>query len=155
MSDRVSASITIGGNLPAYLLAHLVEAIRREGLSTDWDGPPFAPSDLPNGEPLRLMAHHVPWGHFGKLEAFCVEHCVPFVRWCASCPGQWGPERVVFTGVGQPQGYDLDEAGHVVMGRETVDRIGISEAIIAHFAGADFTVPPLVIIRKQKEMSDG
>lgn len=35
MADRVSASITIGGNLPAALLPDLLAAIEQEGLSTE------------------------------------------------------------------------------------------------------------------------
>ncbi|HMO74390.1 MAG TPA: hypothetical protein PKD99_01840 [Sphingopyxis sp.] len=155
MSDRVSASITIGGTLPADLLGQFARIVRHEGLSTDWDGPPFELSDISEGEPLRLMAHQVPWGHFGKLEAFCVANAIPFVRWCASCPGQWGPERVVFTGIGQPQGYDLDEAGNLVVSAEVIDRLGIEEAIADHHAGADFDVPPLRLAVREKETGNG
>ena len=57
MADRVSASITIGGTLPASQLPAFAEAIANEGLSTEWDGEPFALGDLPEGEPLALMAH--------------------------------------------------------------------------------------------------
>jgi len=47
MSDRVSASITIGGHPLADRLGTLVEAIQSEGLSTEWDSAPFDPGELP------------------------------------------------------------------------------------------------------------
>lgn len=105
MADRVSASIAIGGNLPAARLDSLIEIIALEGLSTDWDGPAFDASQLPDNAALRLYAHEVAWGRFTELEAFCVEHHLPFARWSGSYPGQWGAERVVFTGSGEPQSY--------------------------------------------------
>src|SRR3546814_11516427 len=51
------------------------------GLSTEWDGEPFAADQLACGEPVRLMAHEVAWGRLEALEAFCVTHGLPFARW--------------------------------------------------------------------------
>jgi len=143
MADRVSASIIIGGNLPAALLLDLVRLIGDEGLSTDWDGSDFAASDLPGDGPLRLMAHEVAWGRFDGLEAFCVANGLPFARWAGAYSGQWGAERVVFTGSGESQSYVADEEDFILIGRETVERLGSFAAIIAHFNAADFEVPPL------------
>lgn len=145
MADRVSASITIGGELPAALLLDLVRIVGVEGLSTDWDGSDFSASDLPSNEPLRLMAHEVAWGRFEGLEAFCIENGLPFTRWSGAYPGQWGAERTVFTGSGEPQCYAADEDDYVLIGRCTAERLGSYAAIIAHFDAADFAVPPLVI----------
>src|SRR3546814_3393722 len=97
MADRVSASITIGGALAAGLLPDLLAAIANEGLSTEWDGEPFAADQLACGEPVRLMAHEVAWGRLEALEAFCVTHGLPFARWSGAYAGQWGAERTVFT----------------------------------------------------------
>jgi hypothetical protein len=155
MADRVSASITIGGNLPANLLDAFVGIIQNEGLSTEWDGEPFDPSELPQDEPLRLMAHEVAWGRFEELEAFCFENALPFARWSGSYGGQWGAERTVFTGTGEPQCYAADEDDYVLMGRCTVERLGTIEAIIAHFDTADFPIPPLVVIADAKETGNG
>src|SRR3546814_12490323 len=73
------------------------------GLSTEWDGEPFAADQLACGEPVRLMAHEVAWGRLEALEAFCVTHGLPFARWSGAYAGQWGAERTVFTGSGEPQ----------------------------------------------------
>src|SRR3546814_2399353 len=88
MADRVSASITIGGALAAGLLPDLLAAIANEGLSTEWDGAPFAADQLACGVPVRLMAHEVAWGRLEALEAFCVTHGLPFARWSGADAGQ-------------------------------------------------------------------
>ncbi|MBJ7441932.1 MAG: hypothetical protein JHD35_23345 [Sphingopyxis sp.] len=145
MADRVSASITIGGNLPAALRDRFIAVIQSEGLSTEWDGEPFAPSDLPDGKPLELMAHEVAWGRFEELETFCIELGLPFARWSGAHPSQWGAERLVFTGSGEPQSYAADEDDYILMGRCTAERLGSMDAIRAHFDAADFAIPTLVV----------
>ena len=102
MVDRVSASITIGGIISVSLWQTLSAAIAAEALSTDWDGEPFNDSDIPEGQPLRLYAHEVANGTFKELEPICQAHGVPFVRSSYGFTGQWGPEKVVFTGTGDP-----------------------------------------------------
>lgn len=146
MSDRVSASITIGGTLPATLRPDLLAAIESEGLSTEWDGEPFAARQLPADGPLMLMAHEVAWGRFEELEAFCVANGLPFARWSGAYAGQWGAERIVFTGCGEPHGYAADEDDYILVGRCNVERLGSIEAVIAHFDAADFVVPPLAVV---------
>jgi len=98
------------------------------------------------------MAHEVANGRFDELEAFCIVHGLPFARWRAACPGQWGAERIVFYGSGDPVSYDVDDAGKVVVNREVVDRLGILEAIIAHFDAADHPIPPLVICDDEQDL---
>lgn len=145
MADRVSASITIGGALPSALLLDFIAVIEQQGISTEWDGEPFSAGDLPENATLDLMAHEVAWGRFEELEAFCVRNALPFSRWSGTYPGQWGAERVVFTGSGEPQSYAADEDDYILIGRCTAERLGGFAAIIAHFDAADFAVPPLVI----------
>ncbi|MFA4952337.1 hypothetical protein [Brevundimonas sp.] len=145
MADRVSASIVLGGTLTAPEYAELAEIIAEEGLSIEWDGEPFEPTHRTVGQPLSLYAHEVAWGQFEVLEVFCVERKWPFVRWSGAYPGQWGPERAVFTGEGQPASYAADEEDHILVDRGTIERLGLIEAILDHFDAADFTVPPLVI----------
>lgn len=145
MADRVSASITIGGVLPASLLDELALIIESEGVGIDWEGTPFDPGTLPKNDALRLMAHEVAWGRFEDLEAFCVENSLPFARWSGAYPGQWGAERTVFTGSGEPQCYAADEDDYVLIGRCTAERLGSLAAILSHFDAADFAVPPLVV----------
>src|SRR3546814_13882239 len=89
------------------------------------------------------MAHEVAWGRLEALEAFCVTHGLPFARWSGAYAGQWGAERTVFTGSGEPQCYAADEDDYILIGGCTVERLGTMETVIAHFDAADFTIPPL------------
>jgi hypothetical protein len=155
MADRVSASITIGGTLPAALLPDLLAAIECEGLSTEWDGAPFAADQLPTDGPLALMAHEVAWGRFAALEGFCVEHGLPFARWSGAYPCEWGAERVVFTAAGEPKSYVADELDRILIDRATIRFLGSIEAVCAYFDAAEFRIPPLVIAGDDKEASNG
>lgn len=146
MADRVSASITIGGDMTAATYAALAAIIADDGLSIEWDGATFEPHERVDGEPLRLMAHEVPWGRFEALEAFCVEQRIPFARWSGAYPGQWDPERVVFTGAGESRSFGASEDDEVMIGRHTAQALGSYEAIIANFDAADFAIPPLCLI---------
>lgn len=145
MADRVSASITIGGTLPSALLPDFIALIEQQCLSTEWDGEAFTASDLTGDAALELMAHEVAWGRFEELEAFCVRNALPFSRWSGAYPGQWGAERVVYSGSGEPRSYAADEDDYILIGRCTAERLGGFAAIITHFDAADFAVPPLVI----------
>ena len=145
MADRVSASIELGGVLSALNYRELCETIAGEGLAIEWDGEPFEPHHRTEGQSLQLYAHEVAWGRFEALESWCVTMGLPFVRWSGAYPGQWGAERVVFTGEGEPQSYAADEDDYVVIGRGTVEKLGSFEAIIAYFDAADFKVPALVV----------
>ena len=145
MADRVSASIVLGGTISTFAFAELAKIIEQEGLSTEWDGEPFQPSDITEGQPLSLHAHEVAWGRFEALESWCVANAMPFTRWSGAYAGQWGAERVVFIGAGEPTSFAADEDDYVLIGRDTAERLGSIEAIRAHFDAADFVVPPLVI----------
>ena len=145
MADRVSASIQIGGALTAATFAELASIIADEGLSTEWDGETFEPEHRSIGEPLHLYAHEVAWGRFEALETWCVVQKLPFARWSGGYGGQWGPERVVFTGKGEPTSYAADEDDQIVIVRDTIERLGSVEVILAYFDAADMPVPPLVV----------
>lgn len=145
MADRVSASIELGGSLTAADYNELSEIIASEGLSIEWDGEPFEPDHRTVGASLSLYAHEVAWGRFDMLEAWCLERKLPFTRWSGAYAGQWGAERVVFTGEGEPVSYAADEEDYVVIGRGTVEKLGSLDAIIAYFDAADTHVPPLVV----------
>ncbi len=145
MADRVSASIVLGGTITPAAFAQLAALIEQEGLSTDWDGEPFQPADHRPGELLSLYAHEVAWGRFEGLEEWCAANGVPFARWSGAYGGEWGAERVVFTGSGAPTCFAADEDDHVMIGRETAERLESMQAIRAHFEAADFDVPPLII----------
>ena len=145
MADRVSASITLGGTVPASTYTELSVAIASEGLSTEWDGEPFQPDQRTDGEALRLFAHEVAWGRFEELESWCLQHRLPFARWSGAYGGQWGAERVVFTGEGEPVSYAVDEDDRVMIDRDTAQRLGSMEAILAHFDAANVVIAPLVV----------
>lgn len=145
MADRVPASIAIGGTLTAADYAELTALATAEGLSTEWGGPRFAPADRTPGAPLRLYAHDVAWGSFDDLEEWCVGKSIPFSRWCGGCAGEWGPERIVFTGEGEPTSFAADEDDDIVVSRQVVEKLGSIEAILAHFDAATIALPPLII----------
>src|SRR3546814_208690 len=115
MADRVSVSITIGGDLAASMRYQLVDLITDEGLSTEWDGPAFDAAQFPDDAPLMLYAHEVAWGRLDGLKAFCLTQALPFVRWSGGYPGQFGPERAVFTGAGEVRLYAADEEDYIVI----------------------------------------
>ena len=146
MADRVSVSITIGGDLAASERDRFVAIIADEGLSVEWDGPAFDASQLPDDAALTPCAHEVAWGRLDDLEAFCVEQQLPFARWSGGCPGSFDSERTVFTGGGEPHSHDANEDDDVVIGRHTAEALGTYAAIIANFDAADFVVPPLRLI---------
>ena len=145
MADRVSASIVVGGTITASDYAELAEIIADEGLSIEWDGERVEPTHRTVGEALSLYAHEVAWGRFETLEAWCVDKKLPFARWSGAYGGEWGAERVVFTGAGKPTSYAADEDDRVVIDRGTVEQLGSIEAITAYFDAADCAVPPLVV----------
>lgn len=145
MADRVSASIILGGTLTAADYAELAEVIADEGLSIEWDGERFEPEHRTVGEPLSLYAHEVAWGRFEGLEAWCVDKKLPFSRWSGAYGGEWGAERVVFTGQGDPIPYTADEEDRIMIDRGTVEKLGSIEAILAYFDAADVAVPPLAL----------
>lgn len=145
MADRVSASITIGGTLPAAELPDFLAAVDAEALSTEWDGAPFTADQLPENGSLMLMAHEVAWGEFEELEAFCIEHRLPFARWWGACADLWSAGRVVFTGSGESRSFIADEDDRVLIDRGTIEQLGSIDAVLAHFDAADFAIPPLLI----------
>jgi hypothetical protein len=60
--------------------------------------------------------------------------------------GQWGAERVVFTGDGEPSSYPADEDDHVMLAHEMAEKLGSIEAITGYFNAADVSIPPLEIV---------
>ena len=143
MGDRASASITIGGSIDKAQYSALALLIAAEWLSLDWEGTPFEPGDRTPGAPLELFAHEVCGGAFEELESWCVEKGLPFTRFSESCPGAWGPVRLVHHGDGKLSEYPCSEDGEVYIARPTVEALGSLAAVTAYFDAAEFTVPPL------------
>lgn len=145
MANRVSATIEIGGLLPADLIDAFVAIVQAEGLSTEWEGAPIQRSDVRDGPFLRLMDHEVALGEFEYLERFCHEHGLPYARWCDGYGGEWGPQRVVYTGTGDAVTYSATEDDQIVVDQEVIAELGSMAAIDAYFAAANFPVPALRI----------
>ena len=143
MSDRVSASITIGGVVPAAHREELFAIIELEGLCLDWEGTAFTADRIEHRKPLDLMAYEVPWGRFERLEQFCVNHGLAYQRNSGACPGSFGAERIVFDGRQGPFNYDTNDDDVVMVSQETITHLGSLEAITAYFADAEILVPPL------------
>jgi hypothetical protein len=147
MADRVPATISIGGTLRHAALAEFLEIVADEGLATEWDGEPFALSELPKDGPLMLVAGEVAWGQFGRLETFCRREGLAYARWSGARPGSFDAQRCVFTGEGEARRFAADEDDVIVINRYTMLLLGSYEAILAHFEAAEFRIPPLVIGR--------
>lgn len=145
MADRVPASIHIGGEISTAVFAELLHIIAFEGLSPEWGGEPFDAKSRIVGEPLALFDESCAWGKIDNLEAFCVEHGLPFVRWSGSYPGEWSPERLIFRGSGTVDSYMVDESDRVLIDRRLLTGLGSIEAALAYFDAAEFEVPPLVV----------
>jgi hypothetical protein len=151
MADRVPASITIGGTVPATILADLIQIIKDEGLSTDPDDQEFQPSALTHGEPVTLYANEVPWGSFDLLEPFCHQHGLAYSRWSAGFAGVWGSLRSIYKGQAangegnDTEEYDTSDDDQIFLGETRARQLGSYAAIMAYFEQANFTVPPLTI----------
>ncbi|WP_420143997.1 hypothetical protein [Sphingobium sp.] len=143
MVDRVSLSITLGGDLPVALRGDLVGHIQAEGLALDYDADAFTANDFPTDAPLSLYAHEVAWGRVDLVEGFCAVHGLPYVRWSGGSAAQFGPERAVFTGSGEVRLFAADEDDEVVMTMDRAMSLGSYEAIMAYFMAGDLSVPPL------------
>ena len=146
MADRVSATITIGGVLPRSLLDEFTRAINDEDARLDWEGEPFTANAIPASEPLELMAHEVAWGNFTRLEAFCQQNGLSYVRWSGGCSGSFGPERVVFTGSGEPMSHAVTEDDEMVFSLDIIRTLGSIAAIEAQAAKGHFTPGSLIVV---------
>ena len=145
MADRASASIMIGGLLPAALVDDFLAAIAADHGFDGWNEIPIDAATLGRGEPLEVCGYDLSGGVFDGLEDFCRKHGLAFVRTSGSCPGAWGPERVVFEGEGDPRHYALYEDDRVVIDRATLAALGSIDAAMAFFAAAEFAPPPLIV----------
>lgn len=80
MSDRVCASIEIGGTLPRSALEALVDVILGEGVGYEYGSCLETKQQVldyiesRNDLTLFLCANEVPWGEFTELQQFCERH---------------------------------------------------------------------------------
>ena len=68
------------------------------------------------------------------------------MRNSGSCCGAFGPERVVFTGIGAAMQFDMTEGEDIVLARSMIRELGTIEAVDAWFDHAEFVVPPFTIV---------
>lgn len=146
MADRVSASVTIGGNVTQNQFDQLTVLIANEGLALDWDSDPFAPDQRVEGEPLQLCAYEVPWGMFEALEQYCCDNHIAYRRWSGACSGSFGVERIVYDGNSGSYNFDVNDDDIVMLAVQTIEQLGSIRAIRAFLKPAAFEIPPLVVM---------
>jgi len=86
MSERMSANISIGGQLPQPRVPDLLRAILEAGVSLGWGDAAFMPTTgeelLANLEDGRLwLCDEESHGEFEELEATCRELGLPYTRY--------------------------------------------------------------------------
>jgi hypothetical protein len=145
MSDRVSASITIGGSITPAQFDLLAALICDEVLCLGWDGDLFSCDTPIPAEPLHLCAHEVPWGKFEALEQFCCDQGIAYRRWSGSFQGSFGAERIIFDGTTGSLNYDSDEDNRIMISAQTILHLGSMRAIRTYLKPTTFEVPPLII----------
>lgn len=145
MADRVSATISIGGNVTRTQFDQLVISIANEGLALDWDSEPFATDQIVEGEALQLCAYEVPWGMFEALEQYCCDNHMAYRRWSGACSGTFGAERIVYDGKSGAFNYDVNDDDIVMLTVQTIEQLGSMRVIRAYLKPAAFEIPPLVI----------
>ena len=98
MADRVSATIRIGGRLPAAGLPELIAIIEEDALGPEWDASFNDPEELATylrdgAEGVSFYDDQVANGEFGRLQAFCVHYRLNYVLTYDGYGGQWSPAR--------------------------------------------------------------
>lgn len=155
MADRATASILIGGTIRRSDISGLIEAIASDGGRADWEGEALDAASIRTGETLKVCAFELPGGTFEWTEEFCEDHGLAYVRNSGSCCGAFGPERVVFTGIGAAMQFDMTESDEIVLARSMIRELGTIEAVDAWFDHAEFVVPPFAIIEETEADGDG
>lgn len=145
MADRACASMIIGGRIHSMLVPLLIKAIAEDHGRADWEGESVDEAMIVNGQTLEIHAYELIGGMFEVVESFCRQNHLPYVRSSASCNGVFGPERVIYTGEGQPAHFELTESDEVVITRNDLLTLGSIDAAEAWFAAADFAPPPFSI----------
>lgn len=145
MGDRASVHITIGGALPREHLEEFAMRVADYDLRTEWDGEPFDPALLPEGEPLELYGMELNGGLVDDLDAFCTQHRLTFRRWSGGCLGAFLPEIVIYDGTGKVRVYTASEDEYVVFSPTDIKAFKRMRDLRLAIARAEITVPPLVL----------
>lgn len=153
MGNRVDATITIGGPVPADRLEDLLDAIESERLGRDWEERFQSRDDLlaylrDGAEGVTLYGREVTGGEFDELQRFCVEVGLTYVLSYDGYGSEWGPSRrICRPGDGLTCSLNADGGTPCV----TADDIRFLEfadveAVLAHLRLFDDPhVPPLEI----------
>lgn len=145
MGDRAPVHITIGGTMPREVLADFAGIADSYDLRVEWDGEPFDPAAIVDGEPLELYGTELNGGQIPGIDDFCVRHGLVFRRWSGGCLGAFLPEIVVFDGSGPMRDYTASEDEYLLFPPSWINRFTRLRELKRAMAQAEITVPPLVI----------
>lgn len=145
MGDRASVHITIGGALPRQHLEALTAYAENYDLRVEWDGEPFDPAVLPEGEPLELYGTELNGGQIPDIDEFCAEHGLPFRRWSGGCLGAFLPEIVLFDGQGPLRDYTASEDEYLLFPPSWILGFTRLRDLKREIAAAELTIPPFVL----------
>lgn len=145
MGDRASVHITIGGTLPRQHLEALAAHAENYDLRVEWDGEPFDPAALLEGEPLELYGTELNGGQIPDIDEFCAEHGLPFRRWSGGCLGAFLPEIVLFDGEGPLRDYTASEDEYLLFPPSWILGFTRLRDLKREIAAAELTIPPFVL----------
>lgn len=145
MADRVSVTLRIGGMLPADRVPDLMAAIAADDAGADWEGDPVTLDWVVAGETLVLVGTEVAWGIFEEIEGFARRSGLVYARWSGGASGSFGPERVVFSGTGEPEHFSASDDDEVMLSASDIRQLGTHAAILARLERAELAIPPLIV----------
>ena len=145
MGDRASVHISIGGSLPLEYLEAFAAHAENYDLRVEWDGEPFDPAVLPEGEPLELYGTELNGGQIPDIDAFCADHGLPFRRWSGGCIGAFLPEIVLFDGQGSLRDYTASEDEYLLFPPSWILGFKRLRDLKREIARAELTIPPFVL----------
>jgi hypothetical protein len=142
MSDHFPGEITIGGKIAAALLEEFLQEVAATGASVgDYGDTPFVGKTaeelreaLDESGHLHLADAEVRYGQFEELEAFCVQHGIPFDRH-SDAKYEFDAENVSFRpGMEHPQQIFSNNNGDDLM---DVDQVRPVAAELARLVTAE------------------
>ncbi|MBB3892866.1 hypothetical protein GGQ61_003604 [Phenylobacterium haematophilum] len=147
MADRVDATITIGGPVPADRLEELLDVIESERLGRDWEERFQSRDELlaylqDGAEGVTFYGREVSGGEFDELAAYCVEVGLTYVLTYDGYGCEWGPARRV------RRPGDAGDGVTCSLNADDIRFVGLADvdAILEHLRlFADPHVPPVEI----------
>lgn len=146
MGDRASVHISIGGKLLRVHFEALAAHVADYDLRVDWDGEPFDPEAITEGEPLELYGTELNGGLIDEIDTFCVRHGLPFRRWSGGCPGAFHPEIILFEGQGPIRAYMASEDEQLLFSPAEIMAFTRLRDLKRAIARTELTMPPFVLI---------